>query len=166
MHSKSTWKALLNLIFWGSIFGPFWDHFLVYFGAQNRSKRGSKIGSILGSIFGLSLAGFGPQNRPQLQHDSRGNFVRGGPGSSWCCCFAFLSLLVPFWASSGPILGPSWADFGPQDGSGIGFWADLGSQDDPQIGFWPILVPRWPPNQSKSTYIHKSWPGGLRGAIK
>ena len=136
MHSKSTWKSLLDLISLGSIFGPFWDHFLVDFGTQNRPKRGSKIKSILGSIFGLSLAGFGPQNRPRLGQDSGANFARGGPGTSWRCCFAFLCLLAPSWASSGPIFGPSWADFGPQDGSGIRFWADLGSQDDPQIGFW------------------------------
>ena len=29
----------------------------------------------------------------------------------------------------------------------------------------PILAPRWPSNRSRSTYIHTSWPGGLRGAI-
>ena len=133
MHSKPTWKAFLNLIFWGSIFGPFWDHFLVYFGAQNRSKRKSKIRSILGSIFGLSLAGFGPQNRPRLGQDSEEDFVRGGSRVVLVSCFAFLSLLAQSWASSGPIFGPSWADFGPQDGSGIGFWADFGSQDGSQV---------------------------------
>ena len=112
----------------GSIFGQFWDRFLVHFRTKNRLKKGSEISSMLRPIFGPILVGFGLQNRPQPGHHSGGNFVRGAPGSSWRCCFAFLSLLVPFWWSFGPILGPSWADFGPQDGSQIGFWADLGSQ--------------------------------------
>ena len=43
MHSKSTWKAFIDLIFLRSIFGPFWDHFWAHFGTKIDPKSIEKL---------------------------------------------------------------------------------------------------------------------------
>ena len=87
------------------------------------------------------MVDLGPQNRPRPAQDSGGNFVRGAPGSSWRCCFAFLSFLAPSWASFGPILHPKIApksDFGPILVSKITLAANLWDQLFVCWFVWPM----------------------------
>ena len=98
------------------------------------------------------LIDFGLQNRPRPGLYSEENLVQGVPGSSWGCCFAFLSLLAPSWNPFGSILGPSWADFGSQNGSQIGLWTDSDRLRDRLLGW----VSR------KRVPSTKSWAGARR----